>query len=163
RHSTTISTDDGEPVRDCKQIHVRFDDLDAARGEETLTIGKNEAAHLTLDAPRNGGLHVGGWTRPAVAVTARTVAGGGGGRGASAALSSVKITREGSHVSVKGPSGDEWVAYLIVRTPSDVSLDLAAKNGPISVRDVQGTIGVKTINGPLSIKGFQGKLAGEAE
>ncbi|HEV8269113.1 MAG TPA: hypothetical protein VGR00_12800 [Thermoanaerobaculia bacterium] len=163
RHSTTISTDDDEPVRECRQIHVRFDDLEAAHGEETLTIGKGEASRLTLNAPTNGGMYVEGWTRPEIAVTACTFAGADDSKSAGAALAGVKLVREGDRVSVRGPGGDDWVAYLIVRTPRDVSVDLSAKNGPISVRDVAGTVGVNTVNGPLLIKGFQGAMKAEAQ
>ena len=44
-----------------------------------------------------------------------------------------------------------WMAVFLVHAPRDASLDLEARNGPIEVRGVNGSVKLRATNGPIAI------------
>src|SRR6266699_614424 len=72
-------------------------------------------------------------------------------------LSQITMTIENGKVTTNGPTGDEdWVVYLLVRTPKSDSLDLDTMNGPLSLYDVNAKLTAHAHNGPISLKNFSG-------
>jgi DUF4097 and DUF4098 domain-containing protein YvlB len=53
-----------------------------------------------------------------------------------------------------GPAESEngqWTAVFLIHAPKDASVNLETNNGPISVRDLGGTLKLRALNGPLAI------------
>ena len=71
-------------------------------------------------------------------------------------------TREGQ-VTVDGPTGQTWVAYLLLQVPNGASLDLKATNGPISFKSISASISANTLNGPISFYDTTGQVQARAQ
>src|ERR1043165_9859056 len=147
----SISTDDYEEVTSCSQIRVTFDDAPAARAEEELPVSSLRSLKITSD--KNGGVRVAGWDQPRYAVTICKAA-------ADASLLGQGRGRlSGNEVTTDGPDdNNQWVAYLLVRTPRNASLDVDAVNGPIGLYSVNGTLNVHAQNGPIAVKDSSGTI-----
>jgi DUF4097 and DUF4098 domain-containing protein YvlB len=73
-------------------------------------------------------------------------------------LSQITMSIENGKVTTNGPSDNEdWVVYLLVRTPKSASLDLDTMNGPLSLYDVNAKLTAHAHNGPISLKNFSGE------
>ena len=155
RHSVNISDGHKRPVTDCSDLRIRFDDEDAVVRSEERTVTKAEAAVLQVRPHANGGVQVSGWDKETYSVTAcKAVARGEG----EALLSQITMKIENGKVTTNGPEGDgdDWVIYLIVRTPKSAVLDMETMNGPLSFYDVNGKLTAHAHNGPISLKNFSG-------
>lgn len=147
----TINTDDDEGLTSCSQIRVTFDHETAMHAEEELPVGNLRSLKVVSD--RNGGVKVTGWDQPRYAVTVCKFAAD------SRSLADIRPSVSGSEVSLSGPdSENQWVAFLLVRTPRNATLDVSAHNGPISLQHVNGTLNVRAQNGPLSLKDTSGTV-----
>ncbi len=69
----------------------------------------------------------------------------------------------GDQLSVEGPIGERWNAFLIIHAPRNVNLDMHAKNGPIEAREVSGTLTIEAENGPLALRNCSGQLKATAQ
>jgi DUF4097 and DUF4098 domain-containing protein YvlB len=118
-----------------------------------------------LNAADRGIIKVQGWSQSGYNVEACKIAVAGDRATAERALSGISVTRSAGHFSMNGPQGDDatWQVYFIVHVPANANLDLEAKNGPISVANVTGTIKVRATNGPLSIKDSSGSIDAQTE
>ena len=147
-----IRIDRDRELTRCDQIEVTFAGVKATVSEESLPVSSLRS--LKLVAGRNGGIRVtasdGGYEVKACTASALGNA------------SDVRVRLDGNEVSATGPDKDQWVGYFIVRAPRNASLDLAAQNGEVSVRDVSGTITARTQNGPLALKNVGGTIDGSA-
>ena len=155
RHSVNISDGHKRPVTDCSDLRIRFDNEDAVVRAEERTVSKAEAAVLQVRPHANGGVQVSGWDKETYLVTAcKAVARGEG----EALLSQITMKIENGKVTTHGPDGDgdDWVIYLIVRTPKSAVLDMETMNGPLSFYDVNGKLTAHAHNGPISLKNFSG-------
>jgi hypothetical protein len=155
RHSVNISDGHKRPVTDCSDLRIRFDDEDAVVRSEERTVSKAEAAVLQVRPHANGGVQVSGWDKDTYSVTAcKAVARDEG----EALLSKITMAIANGKVTTNGPEGDgdDWVIYLIVRTPKSASLDMETLNGPLSFYDVNGKLTAHAHNGPISLKNFSG-------
>jgi hypothetical protein len=155
RHSVNISDGHKRPVTDCSDLRIRFDDEDAVVRSEERTVSKAEAAVLQVRPHANGGVQVSGWDKDTYSVTAcKAVARDEG----EALLSKITMAIQNGKVTTNGPEGDgdDWVIYLIVRTPKSASLDMETLNGPLSFYDVNGKLTAHAHNGPISLKNFSG-------
>lgn len=147
----SITTDDAEGVTTCDQIKVTYDHEAALRAQEELPVGNLRSLKVTSD--RNGGVKVTGWDEPRYAVTVCKFAADG------TSLAGIRPRLSGDEVSLSGPdSENRWVAFLLVRTPRNATLDVNAHNGPISLQHVNGTLAVRAQNGPLSLKDSSGTI-----
>jgi hypothetical protein len=154
----SVSTDDNlDRVTSCSQIHVRFSDTPAITAEEQLPVASLREIKVT--APANGGIYVTGWDRAGYGVTACKAS-----AASSAALSRINARVEGESVSATGPDdGDAaWVAYFIVRTPPNATVDLHSQNGPINISGVSGRVTADVTNGPIGIRDSAGTIDLEA-
>jgi len=144
-----VSTDDNNgEITDCGQLRVTIDDQPAARAEEIVPVG--ELRSLVVHAPQNGGIHVVGSDSGRYEVKACKAA------AADSSLSDIRVRLNGNELTADGPNEDRWVVYFLVRAPRRATLDLSAQNGPIALRNVNGTIGARAVNGPLSVRESSG-------
>ncbi len=61
-----------------------------------------------------------------------------------------------------GVEGDDVLVFFYVKAPKGAILDLAAGNGPMTLRDLHATITTRLANGPLSLSGVHGTVDVEA-
>lgn len=145
----SVSTDDGN-ISSCSDLRVTIDDEPAARAEETVPVGNPKS--LAVHAARNGGIYAIGSASGGYEVTACKAAAAG------TSLNDIRVSSSGNDVTADGPSDDRWVVYFLVRAPRGAQLDLDASNGPISLRQINGTIGARAVNGPISARELDGTI-----
>jgi len=148
-HGLSVSTDDRD-VTDCSQLRVTIDDQPAAHAEEIVPVG--DLRSLVVRAPQNGGIHVTGSDSGRLEVRACKAA------AFDSSLNDIRVRVSGNELTADGPSNDRWVVYFLVRAPRNQTLDLSAHNGPISLRNVNGTIGARAVNGPISLRNSSGNI-----
>lgn len=76
-------------------------------------------------------------------------------------LGAIRVTLDGSELKTSGPVDGRWNVAYHVRVPRAADLDLSAKNGPLAVRNVEGTVVARSHNGPLSLKNIDGSVDAE--
>jgi DUF4097 and DUF4098 domain-containing protein YvlB len=156
-HSVSISDGHKQPVTDCSDLRIRFDERDAVVRSEERTLTKSEAPSLEIRPHTNGGVQIVGWEKDTYSVTACKAASGSG-ADAERILSQITMSIDKGKVSTQGPgSDDDWAVYLLIRAPKSAVLDLETKNGPISLYDVDGKLRARAHNGPISLKNFSGE------
>jgi DUF4097 and DUF4098 domain-containing protein YvlB len=154
-HSVSISDGYKQPVTDCSDLRIRFDERDAVVRSEERTLTKAEAPTLEIRPHANGGVQIVGWEKDTYSVTACKAASGAD---AERILSQISMSVEKGKISTKGPGDDDdWTVYLLIRAPKSAVLDLETKNGPISLYDVDGKLTARAHNGPISLKNFSGE------
>lgn len=149
-HGLSMSIDDNGVVDDCSQMRVTIDDQPAVRAEETVPLGSIRS--LALRAPQNGGIYVVGWQSGGYEVKACKAAASESG------LNAIRVRVSGNEVTADGPDDERWIAYFIVRAPRGATLDLRSQNGPIALRNVNGTVTANALNGPISVKESSGSI-----
>jgi hypothetical protein len=148
-NDVSVSTPDGD-VRSCSDLRITINDEPAARSEEIVAVGNPQS--LAVHAARNGGIYVTGSDSGRFEVTACKAA------LVATALNDVRVAMSGNGVTADGPGDDRWIVYFLVRAPRGAGLDLDATNGPISLRNVSGTIGARAVNGPISAREVEGTV-----
>jgi hypothetical protein len=161
RHSTDVTIEERD-AKGCAGVHVRFGDRATARGEETVTLSRAEARGLVLEGSRNGGVTVRGGDANTFTVTACKAAAGDDDASARAVLGQVALKSSGGRITIEGPSGERWSGFLLVSAPRDADFSVEASNGPVSLRDLSGTLAVTTANGPVSLSGLTGSVTVDA-
>jgi hypothetical protein len=156
-HNLNINTQ-GD-AESCAGLKVTSDGQ-VAQSADKFTLQRSEAPTLELNAADRGVIKVRGWNQAAYSVEACKVAVAEDQGSAERTLSAISVSRSAGRFSFSGPPGDgsNWQVYFIVHAPANASLDLEAKNGPISVANVNGSIKARAINGPLSIKDCSGSV-----
>jgi hypothetical protein len=150
----SINTEDDEPLTRCDQIRATFNDERVPVIEQDL--GGSGIRSLHVDAARNGGVYVSGADVSTYSVKACKAA------ATSVDVNSVRVGLRGDTTYVDGPDDSDWVVYFIVTAPRSAVLELSAHNGPISVRDVSGSIKAEVQNGPISLKNDGGTIDARA-
>ena len=153
-----LNTNTGDDVATCADIQVNSDEYEVAEAEETLAPTAHE---LRITAPRNGGAWVSGNSTGAFEVRACKYALGATRADAEAALGSIRVDTSGTELTARGGDSDRWIVHFIVRAPRGATTTVETTNGPISVRDVEGTIKAHAVNGPVGIKNAQGTIEAE--
>ena len=78
-------------------------------------------------------------------------------------LDAIRVTLDGNELKATGPDHRRWMVMYHLRVPRGADLDLTAKNGPLSIRDVDGTIAARSHNGPLSLRNVNGNVEAETQ
>src|SRR5690349_14890658 len=76
-------------------------------------------------------------------------------------LDAIRVTLVGNEVKSTGPDNHRWNVAYRIEVPRGAELDLSAKNGPLSVEDVDGTVTARSTNGPLSLRNVDGNVEAE--
>src|ERR1017187_5409860 len=76
------------------------------------------------------------------------------------AVRGIRVGHTAGRISYNGPAGDsaDWMAVFLIHAPRDASLDLEARNGPIEVRGVNGSVKLRATNGPIAIADCGGNV-----
>ncbi len=157
-HSSSLTTRDDDEAGGCSQIHLNFDDRETVRSEQHLTIPSSQGQTLSVTAAENGGIRVIGGDGSEYDVAVCKVAAGDDRESAQGRLASISASVRNNELSVSGPGGGDWTAYLIIRAPRNAAMVLAAHNGPISLRNLSGAVKARSINGPIALKECSGDI-----
>lgn len=154
-HGMNISTDEVESVSECRDIKIRFNNREAARAEEQITLPNRP---LEVQASRNGGVHVVGTDRSDVLVKLCKAVSPS--QDSQDLFDKMKVVVRNGVVSVDGPSGGDrdWTAFLLIHAPKGAEMTLRASNGPLALDQVAGTFHARAVNGPISIKNSTGAI-----
>ncbi|HYM62299.1 MAG TPA: hypothetical protein VEZ11_15560, partial [Thermoanaerobaculia bacterium] len=148
RHGISVNNE-GDAV-DCGSFDVSIAGVKAARAEETVPAAGLRS--LRVHSDRHGGVHVIGWDQSQYAITACKAA------ASTAGLAAIQPSLSGNDLTVKGPDSEDWMTIFIIHTPNNATLDIDTTNGPISFRDVVGTVTANAVNGPIALKGSSGTI-----
>jgi hypothetical protein len=159
RRGTTSRETDREG---CARYDVSFDDLEVARGEETVDVPRASVDRIRAETGR-GGVLVVGWAGEGYRIRACKAAGGATASEAQARLGMISLQVNGGQISATRPDGeDDWVVHFIVQAPAGGAVSLEAANGPLSLRSFSGTADMVTRNGPISISRSAGHITARA-
>ena len=136
-------------------------DNDRARYCEIREQSAAAVGVLNVDAGRNGGATVKGWSRNEVLVRARVEGWGNSDSDARVTASQVYIDASGGHVQARGPeslNNTGWSVSFEIFVPQATSLTAKTANGGITVSDIRGNLSFEATNGGIHLS----RLAGEA-
>jgi hypothetical protein len=120
---------------------------------------------LVIEPGENGGVSVEGWNESGMLVRAKIQAWAPSESEAAEIARHVRI-ETGSTLRAIGPEQGGrrgWAVNWEVMVPRRTGLDVATRNGPISVENVSGQISLRAQNGPISLRGVSGDVRGRAQ
>ncbi len=135
-----------------------------AHATEAFTLSRAEAPVLQIDAPDHGNVRVLGAAQSEYSVEVCKFAVAVDRATAEQALVGITVSHSGGRLSASGPPagahGDDgqWMSYFIVHAPKDAPVTLEARNGPISVRGIDGEVKVNAVNGPVALRDLGGRV-----
>jgi hypothetical protein len=121
---------------------------------------------LRIDAGQNGGVEVRAWDRDEIEVHARIQTHGDDLAEARSRAREIEIDTTGTVLQASGPTMGRYTGWAVsfhVMVPRRMDLTASTHNGPISVKNVSGTINLDVVNGPLALDGLSGDVTARAE
>ena len=73
-------------------------------------------------------------------------------------LNNIHVSVEGGELVTRGPDNDNWTVTYKITAPAGANLDVESRNGPLALRDLDGTFNVTLKNGPLSLHNVRGNV-----
>jgi len=146
----------------CNNIHMGDWDKTVVRAEEDLTV-PNSGSPLKVIAQRNGGVSVRGSDTGNFKVHVCKVAAADTKAEADRLLSQIKVQASGSTLQPSGPEGGDWTAFIMIEAPRTASVEAETTNGPLSFRDMQGSLTATAKNGPVSFKNVSGSVTANVQ
>jgi hypothetical protein len=125
--------------------------------EQTL----GSSGSLSIDAGRNGGITVKGWSQNQMLVRAKIEAWAATESDASLLAGQVRAEISSGILRATGPDTDDnrrWSVSWEVFTPYNTDLKMATHNGGLSVSDLRGRLELGTHNGGISAARVAGEL-----
>jgi len=137
----------------CADLKVRSTTGEIAQLNDSFTLSKGEAPLLELNAADRGHIRVRGWDRADYSVETCKIAVADTRAAADQLARGISVTHSAGRISYTGPAGDstDWTAVFLIHAPRDASVNLEAKNGPIEVRGINGTVKLRATNGPVAV------------
>jgi hypothetical protein len=133
-----------------------------ARFCEVRTTGLKPGGHGVAVTPgENGGVHVSGWDRDSIAVTARIQTQGGSDADARDLARRIAIETSGGTIRASGPAQARrasWSVSFDVQVPRRFDLDVETVNGPLTVDAVAGRMRLEARNGPVALTSIGGDV-----
>ena len=141
----TFTSDDWD---DCNARNYRFDgDRGVVRREEIPARGLR-SLNVTAE---NGPISVRGGASTLSIVVCKAAAN-------ERLLDQIQVNLSGNELSAEGPGRGDWTIGYMIQVPAGMELDLRTKNGPVSMKDVDGRITAHAKNGPVSLKNVSGEV-----
>lgn len=152
--TTALAHDDfHNSAEECSGRNVRFSDEPAFVKKEVLQPGNLRSLEVSVT---NAPVSVeGGGTGYTITVCKAAEL--------QSDLDAIRVTLDGNELKATGPDHRRWMVMYHLRVPRGADLDLTAKNGPLAIRNVDGTIQARTHNGPLSLRNVNGKVEAETQ
>ncbi|HUK87277.1 MAG TPA: hypothetical protein VLT85_06405 [Terriglobales bacterium] len=158
--SVNIHTRESGAWDDCAaRYDISFDDQDAYRAQEQQTLARSSFSTLRVHDLRNSGVVVHGWDKPDVQVTVCKAVAAASQSEAEGLLRQIKLQVSQGDVTVQGvpDDGDVWIG-LLIQVPRGIAMQVSTRNGPLSIQDVEGTVGADSQNGPISLRHCSGTI-----
>lgn len=76
-------------------------------------------------------------------------------------LAAIKVSVEGGKLVTRGPDHDNWAVTYRIDAPDGAVLDIESRNGPLGLRDLDGTFTIRQQNGPLALHDVGGTVDAE--
>jgi hypothetical protein len=73
-------------------------------------------------------------------------------------LAAIRVSVDSGELRATGPDDRRWLVLYHIKAPNGGDLDVSATNGPLSIRDFDGTLLARTSNGPLSLNNVSGNV-----
>jgi hypothetical protein len=73
-------------------------------------------------------------------------------------LDRIQVSVSGGDLKATGPDNDDWAVMYRIDAPDGADLEIEARNGPVSLRDLDGTVTARLQNGPLSLRNTSGRF-----
>ena len=118
---------------------------------------------LTVDAGRNGGASVKGWSGNEILVRSRVEGWADSEADARSIGNQVQVDTSGGQVQAHGPesaNNSGWSVSFEIFVPQATSLTLKTVNGGINVSDVRGSLRFDAVNGGINLKRLAGDVVG---
>ena len=128
--------------------------------EQTLAMS---GAPIAIDGKQNGGISVKGWDQGQVLVRARVQTGAPTAAEAADLAKQIRIETSGAKIYASGPENRRnyhWDVSYEVFVPRRSDLSLEARNGGISISEVNGKIDFTALNGGVVLKRVGGTVRG---
>ncbi len=141
----------------CNNNNVSSDDRVSVSDLREMTVAAGSG--VSVDAGKNGGVAIRGEDRADVLIRACVQAWGSTAADARSAASAIRISTNGT---IKAESNDEnnWAVSYQILVPRSTNVEVTAKNGGISIADVDGTSDLRTVNGGLNLENVAGTVKG---
>jgi hypothetical protein len=134
---------------DCSSRNFSWDGEESFVARQTIDAGALRSFKATVDhAPISV---VGGSTRGYSVEVCKAAA-------RREDLDAIRVSVEGGELRTSGPEGSRWSVHYKVHVPDNANIEIEADNGPISIRDVNGTVVTRASNGPLSLRNLSGNI-----
>ena len=118
---------------------------------------------ITVDGKQNGGIAIKGWERNEILVRSKIETRAPTQSEADLLAQQVRIETGALNIHAEGPESRndyQWYVSYEIFVPRRSDLSLTAHNGGISINDVSGRIGFKTMNGGVSLRRVGGAVSG---
>jgi hypothetical protein len=140
----------------CEQMKSTFGDRPTVRASEELTI---PAGPLNVSPGRNGGVTLIGSTGGSYRVQVCKSAEEG------TDLSQIRPVVAGGSLTMEGPRlGSGWNVFLIIEVPAGSTLNVTTQNGPVSARGLQAArLSIDAKNGPIGVKESNGSIEAKTQ
>ncbi len=133
---------------------------DRVLSSDLREINLPSSGNLNVDAGQNGSISIKGEERNDVLVRACVQARGKTEQAAKAIVASVRINTSGE-IEADGPVGATyWSVSYEILVPRVTNIGLTARNGGITVSNVDGSAEVQTTNGGVNVDGASGSFKG---
>ena len=76
-------------------------------------------------------------------------------------LKDIHVSVENGQLVTRGPSHDDWTVTYKVSAPDGANLEIDSRNGPVAIRDLDGTLNIRLENGPLALRNVRGDVDAE--
>ena len=130
---------------------------------EVRTTTIDPRGTIDVDGNMNGGIRVEGWNRNEIELQAKVTVWD---RGEDVSADEISIDIDGTTIRSDGPSasnGSGWAVSFRLMVPERSDLELAARNGGISIRGVDGRIRFRTQNGGVKLRKLAGDVQGRTQ
>lgn len=140
--------DHGEITEDCSPRHYQFGrDRDSVVQREEIPARGLRSLKVVAE---NGPVSVRGGDAYSIVVCKAAED--------DAALREIQVSLRGNELSADGPSGGRWTVAYKITVPRGAELDVESKNGPVSMKEVDGRVTAHATNGPISLRNIKGDV-----
>ena len=73
-------------------------------------------------------------------------------------LDAIRVTLDGDELRATGPGHKRWTVLYRIHVPRNAEVEIDARNGPVSFKDVDGKVVARSANGPLSLRNVSGNI-----
>jgi hypothetical protein len=141
---------------DCEHFQTRTTTSfpSQAQAEEQRSVALEGVDTLHVRASQEGGVTVKGWDRPIARLTVCKYAVAMNQADAQKTLHDVMVFSRNGEIGTSGPETDTsraWWVHMILRVPKSAALDVAAINGGIAIRNMNGRVSARATNGGISL------------